>query len=63
MSIESHRFTFVVYDDGKAYPVDRYTATLGDYDLGSPTGSGDTPSEAIIDWLKLHGETIDAEAV
>lgn len=31
----------------------------GDYDESAPIGTGDTPSEAIIDWLELHGETID----
>jgi hypothetical protein len=53
---EPKRFEFVI----EGVPYNRhYVATLGDYDEGSPIGTGDTPSEAIIDWLELHGETID----
>lgn len=51
---ELQRFEFVVEPTPGGF-----VATLGDYDEGSPIGTGGTPSEAIIDWLELHGETID----
>lgn len=35
-----------------------YVATLGDYDLDAPQGGGDTPADAIIDWLEMWGETL-----
>jgi hypothetical protein len=33
-----------------------FVATLGDYDLEAPTGTGPTPTEAIIDWLEMWGD-------
>jgi hypothetical protein len=50
------RFEFVI--ENTLYE-GHFMATLGDYDEAAPIGTGDTPSEAIIDWLELHGETID----
>lgn len=52
------RFEFVVEYLPHGYQGWRYMATLGDYDLDCPTGTGDSPQTAIIDWLELHGETL-----
>jgi hypothetical protein len=48
------RHSFTVYKT----PIG-YTATLGDYDLDSPQGNGDTPADAIIDWLQMWGDTLE----
>jgi hypothetical protein len=53
---EPKRFEFVIEE----VPFNgHFMATLGDYDEDAPIGTGGTPSEAITDWLELHGETID----
>lgn len=49
----NRRYSFTV----ESTPVG-YVATLGDYDLGAPQGGGDTPADAIIDWLEMWGETL-----
>lgn len=35
-----------------------YIATLGDYDLDARTGGGDTPADAIIDYLEMWGDDL-----
>lgn len=46
------RYSFTVYPT----PIGYFIATFGDYDLDSPQGNGDTPADAIFDWLEKHGE-------
>ena len=53
--MSARRFEFVVNDATYPVPGCRFIATLGDYDLDCATGSGNTPEEAIIDWLEMHG--------
>lgn len=53
------KFEFVIERCPLNPPSHRFIATLGDNDLGAPTGAGATPADAIIDWLELHGEGID----
>lgn len=36
-----------------------FLATLGEYDEGAPVAQGNTAANAIIDWLQMHGETLD----
>jgi hypothetical protein len=47
------RYSFTIYST----PIG-YTATLGDYDLDAQQGNGDTPADAIIDWLEMWGDTL-----
>lgn len=58
MDIATQRFEFVVVYNDYAPTSDRFIATLGDYDLGAPTGTGSDAQSAIIDWLELHGDLL-----
>ena len=47
------RYEFVVVEQDYAPGNSRWIATLGDYDLDAPCGEGQTPAEAIIEWLEV----------
>lgn len=53
------KFEFVIEENTLSPASSRFVATLGDYDLGAPIGSGPTPADAIIDWLEMHGELLE----
>ena len=54
-----HTYTFHVYETGVSLEGLRFQCNLGEYDLDAPTGHGDTPAAAIIDWLELHEDIIN----
>lgn len=56
-------FTFVFSELEYPTPGARYTATLGDYDLDCPIGSGETPADAIREWLDLHEDKLPNQAL
>lgn len=35
-----------------------WICTLGDYDLDALIATGETPQEAMVEWLELHGDTL-----
>ena len=49
----SRRYSFTV----ESVPVG-FVAYLGDYDLEASVAYGDTPADAILDWLEMWGDTL-----
>lgn len=49
------RFEFVVWPDSYR---SEWHCSLGDYDQDAPTGHGGTPTDAIINWLEMHGDDL-----
>lgn len=56
--MDEQRFEFVVTENVFADDASRFCATLGDYDLDCPTGFGETPADAIRDWLDMHEDKL-----
>lgn len=60
MTMNERRYEFVVTrNENSLLKSCGWICSLGNCDLNCLTGSGETPSEAIIDWLELHDHQID----
>lgn len=58
--MSERRYEFVVTHQPQSWPyADRWQCTLGDYDLDASIASATTPQDAMLEWLELHGDTLD----